>query len=620
MKTPSRNNPMYHKLLCALCYFVIVTLSPAQNNQFQIQQQRMQEQQRLQDQQQRIRQQQIDQERRAEQQRRLEQQRQEMMRQREAQMAQQQALRQQQMQQQQLRQQQLAERRQTMPTQRPTQPLNGSGPAAPLPRQNIVSGLFTQKASVGANSSQQPGSVTQQQRAALPKTSREIQRAKAIALPSSSVLPSARSNSQITPSRTAQLGQRSQPPPARARILEPQKKTNLTQTKQVKLPDTVLAISTRLKNSGRRNSAPTQPRICFVAGTLIKTVHGFVPIEQIQSGDIVWSRDELSGAEGWKPVGELFMTHPTELIHLSYVSSGQSKSRTLTGTAVHPFWSLDRDIWVDMADLTIGERLSLDERESHATVVSLEREIAPKGEFFTTYNFEVLGWSTYFVAPKNSPPDTTSVWVHNQNAGFCNAALVRIEKTAQAKGAGIAERVLSRFSQKLPPDQLAHLRRIVAAEKVSVQGFDPRKIIETPKGSRPDPSTYLKTDYIIRHRELFSDGSARIQREKPTGVIGRTETWVMPMATAREMIKRANGNVRKLEHLLGLERGELGSNPVLVEIPRPKGYRIPSGNEFGANTYWVPGGFTKRNIPEAIIDPVESDAYTTHDIEVTKHE
>lgn len=41
-------------------------------------------------------------------------------------------------------------------------------------------------------------------------------------------------------------------------------------------------------------------------------------------------------------------------------------------------------------------------------------------------------------------------------------------------------------------------------------------------------------------------------------------------------------------------RGELGTNPVRVDIPNPTGLRMPSGNELGANAQWLPDGKTLR--------------------------
>jgi hypothetical protein len=48
---------------------------------------------------------------------------------------------------------------------------------------------------------------------------------------------------------------------------------------------------------------------------------------------------------------------------------------------------------------------------------------------------------------------------------------------------------------------------------------------------------------------------------------------------------------------------------VRVDIPEPKGLRLSSGNELGANEYWVPGGRTSGGIREATIDPVPKEKY-----------
>lgn len=122
------------------------------------------------------------------------------------------------------------------------------------------------------------------------------------------------------------------------------------------------------------------------------------------------------------------------------------------------------------------------------------------------------------------------------------------------------------------------------------KSFD--EIIVIEKGSRSDPSTYLNQDYINNHLSLFDDGATRIQWKAPDRPVGPPGgTFAMPKSTADEIIKKANGDVSKLEDLLGLDRGYLGKAPVRVDIPKPKGVRIPSGNELGANDFWKPGGY-----------------------------
>ncbi|SDX05832.1 hypothetical protein SAMN04489725_1444 [Alicyclobacillus hesperidum] len=132
------------------------------------------------------------------------------------------------------------------------------------------------------------------------------------------------------------------------------------------------------------------------------------------------------------------------------------------------------------------------------------------------------------------------------------------------------------------------------------------------KGERPDPSTYLSPEYIESHLNLFKNGVAKIAAQDPNGKIvgGPTGTFVMPKDIADKLIAQSDGDVSKLESLLGLDKGTLGKEPVRIDIDHPDGLRMPSGNELGANHQWIPGGYTSGGIPEAVIDPVGPDKYT----------
>lgn len=79
---------------------------------------------------------------------------------------------------------------------------------------------------------------------------------------------------------------------------------------------------------------------------------------------------------------------------------------------------------------------------------------------------------------------------------------------------------------------------------------------------------------------------------------------------AEEAIKTSNGNVEVLEELLGLKKCTLGKNPQLVEITKPDGLRMASGNEFTANDFWRPGGFTSGGLPEVVINSVDKEYVT----------
>jgi hypothetical protein len=149
-----------------------------------------------------------------------------------------------------------------------------------------------------------------------------------------------------------------------------------------------------------------------------------------------------------------------------------------------------------------------------------------------------------------------------------------------------------------------------------VDPYEALQIVNTPKSLRPSPSSYMAQSMIDDHAALFAEGAARIQPSPPTGVIGRTETWVMPKSVADEAIAKANGDVGKLEQLLGLSQGQLGKTPVRVDIPSPNGLQMSSGREYGANTLWNPGGYTNGGLPEAIINPVKPGDYLVTPIKV----
>ena len=65
-----------------------------------------------------------------------------------------------------------------------------------------------------------------------------------------------------------------------------------------------------------------------------------------------------------------------------------------------------------------------------------------------------------------------------------------------------------------------------------------------------------------------------------------------------------------MEQLLGFDPGALGDCPIRIDISKPQGLRMTTGNESGANSYWIPGGYTAGGIPEAVIDQVQPGCYT----------
>ncbi|NMC56633.1 MAG: hypothetical protein GYA50_05380 [Eubacteriaceae bacterium] len=136
-------------------------------------------------------------------------------------------------------------------------------------------------------------------------------------------------------------------------------------------------------------------------------------------------------------------------------------------------------------------------------------------------------------------------------------------------------------------------------------------IIKTEPGSRPDPKTYFDDRYISDHLSKFEHGVTKIYANPPTGIAGPPDgTYAMPTYLADEIIKKTDGNISALEQLLGFNKNDLGDNPVRIDIPNPKGLRMPSGNEYGTNDNWIPGGRTLGGILEVIIDSPSPSEYT----------
>jgi hypothetical protein len=133
------------------------------------------------------------------------------------------------------------------------------------------------------------------------------------------------------------------------------------------------------------------------------------------------------------------------------------------------------------------------------------------------------------------------------------------------------------------------------------------EILATPKGSRPDPSEYLSPQYIEQHLEKFNTGGTRFMLQENLDAFGIGQrdgtTFIFPTSGIDTLM--AAGTLSDVESALGLPDGYLKDFEVIrVDIANPENYnvRIPSGNEAGANDYWLPGGLLPEGMAEAVID------------------
>jgi hypothetical protein len=141
-------------------------------------------------------------------------------------------------------------------------------------------------------------------------------------------------------------------------------------------------------------------KLCFIEGTPVHTQDGLKPIEEIEIGDLVASKDEITGKTTWKPVVELFRNEDKPVLNITLVNS-DDQTEVLGATPEHPFW-VEGKKWVQAGELQEGDKVvSLD---GGSLVVN---SIVPDADQHTTYNFEVADYHTYFVGK-------VGALVHNQ--------------------------------------------------------------------------------------------------------------------------------------------------------------------------------------------------------------
>ena len=193
------------------------------------------------------------------------------------------------------------------------------------------------------------------------------------------------------------------------------------------------------------------------------------------------------------------------------------------------------------------------------------------------------------------------------------------------------ERYLEKVFNKLTPKERELIFNISKdAPKVEyIRGTYTKKDIldikpDSQKGIlRPDVEDYLTSESIEAHRQRFENGAIKFQKFTPeeggynNGAVGNIKdhvAFVMPKEDGEILIKVTKGDPELLEDILGLHRGDLGSSPVVIEIPPEsiKNPRIPNGNEASAfEDFWKPGGQTfPGNMPEAVIDEVPWGEFT----------
>lgn len=172
---------------------------------------------------------------------------------------------------------------------------------------------------------------------------------------------------------------------------------------------------------------------CFVAGTLVATATGYVAIEKIRAGDLVWAWDEETGDVALKSVVETYINETTELTHI-FVSGEE-----IVATPTHPFYCPVKG-WTDAAHLRAGDILVLVNGE-YVVVEKVQHELLESP--VKVYNFQVADYHTYYVSDNGvlvhnscvKQPGTyeistsnDQVYVGKGSASRMNASIRRLER------------------------------------------------------------------------------------------------------------------------------------------------------------------------------------------------
>ena len=145
------------------------------------------------------------------------------------------------------------------------------------------------------------------------------------------------------------------------------------------------------------------------------------------------------------------------------------------------------------------------------------------------------------------------------------------------------------------------------AERLGVPPEKVQSILETPKGQRPDPSTYMTKEQIAAHLAKFDEGIVRVTSRsafEKWGTVGPTPGFAFPKSELAKLIKETGGDLNAVERKLGLTKGTLSSEDTLIVLIKrddATDLRLPNGNEDGANELWLPGGVTSGGVSEAVL-------------------
>ncbi len=138
-------------------------------------------------------------------------------------------------------------------------------------------------------------------------------------------------------------------------------------------------------------------RSCFTAGTLVYTPNGYVSIENLKVGDLVYSYNETTKEIEVSSIRETFIHQVREYLEVTLETG-----KTIKVTKEHPFYNPETDKWQIIGEFKVGDSV-MDDNGNKVKIATIKNT----GEDTIVYNLEVDGNHNYFVTKDN-------ILVHNK--------------------------------------------------------------------------------------------------------------------------------------------------------------------------------------------------------------
>ena len=163
------------------------------------------------------------------------------------------------------------------------------------------------------------------------------------------------------------------------------------------MSETVNYTNVMSRSTGVRK--PLKADGCFIAGTLVSSKNGLVPIESLKEGDFVYAYNELSDEVELQKVSKTFTHEVNKLVIIKFAN------REIVTTQIHPLWVNEKG-WTLAGNIDVCDSLKTRDSKS-IPVESIKIKITEQPVL--VYNIEVENAHTYFVGDNE-------ILVHNKAA------------------------------------------------------------------------------------------------------------------------------------------------------------------------------------------------------------